>query len=254
MSRAVRITVGAVVAGTLAFVALVAGVMSASDRGAGGGFFDAFDTQYLDTEYLDTYATAEVLDVDDEWDWPTVDVRWTTPDDELVVTAVDWEWTDVMPEVGDDVEVVYDSADPEWAFAADDPYVDSAPAVTGGQEDEPVAATDAAADGGAVGTVAGWVSLGALAALVVTVVLTVVAAVRAPVPAGRDVPAGPYGPPGHVGHFYPPPHQLPPHQLPQQQFPQQLPPQQPAGQPVPGHPGGASVSRSSGQGDGWSAP
>lgn len=239
MSRAVRITIGAVVAGTLAFVALVAGVVSASDRGAGGGFFDAFDTQYTDTEYLDTYATAEVLDVDDEWDWPTVDVRWTTPDDEVVVTAVDWEWTDVMPEIGDDVEVVYDSADPEWAFAADDPYVDSAPALADGQDDEPVETSDAAPGGGAVGAVAGWVALGALAALVVTVVLTVVAAVRAPAPADRDIPAGPYGRPGHVGQYYPP----------QQTAPQQL-----AGQPVPGHPGGPSAARSSGQGDGWSAP
>jgi|GEM_PF-4710737 len=197
MSRAVRITVGAVVAGTLAFVALVAGVMAATS-GAGGGFFDD-----LAMDSVDTYATAEVLDVDDDWDWPTVDVRWTTEDGEVVVTFVDWEWTDVLPEVGDDVEVVYQAADPEFAYAADDPYVETVLMLDAPVPDD---GGSAAADGtDDLTRVAGHVSLAALLGLVITVLITVVAAVRAPAPAdvaARSSVLGPYETQGFVGQPY----------------------------------------------------
>ncbi len=202
MSRAVRITVGSVLAGVLAFVAIVAGAMSAGS-GAGPGFFDG-----LSTEGLDASATAEVLDVDDYVDWPTVDVRWTTPDGEVVVTYVDWEWTPDLPAVGDQVEVVYDPADPEYAFAADDPYVEdgagSAPAGPGEEE----ASADEPDDGGLART-AGWVALGALLGLVVTAVVTVVAAVRAPAPrprtdayAGQPYPGAPFPGQAYAGQTY----------------------------------------------------
>ncbi|WP_380166572.1 hypothetical protein [Jannaschia sp. R86511] len=194
MSRTVRITVGAVVAGTLAFVALVAGVMAAAP--GPGGFLTGLDEWGPDA--VDTTATAEVLDVDDEGDWPTVDVRWTTPDGEVVVTYVDWEWSDDLPVVGDRVDVVYDASDPELAFAADDPWVADVVAGPAGAEDA-VEPTDAEADGaGATAGVAGWVALGALLALLVTVAVTVVAAVRAPRPSTT-----PWDHPGAVAAFPP---------------------------------------------------
>lgn len=176
MSRSVRITVGAVIAGALAFVAIVAGAMSSV--GSYGYYGDPFMEDW--TIGVDTAATAEVLDVDDDTydDWPMVDVRYTTDDGELVVTAVDWEWTDDFPEVGDQVEVMYEAADPEWAFAADDPYVTEELAAA--DEGEGTSPDTAAATGSAVAEVAGWVALAALLGVVLTTVLTVVAAVLAP--------------------------------------------------------------------------
>ena len=212
MSRAVRITVGSVVAGVLAFVALVSGVMAAAGSGGGGDPFAFLDAG------VDTPATAEVLDVDEYDDWLTVDVRWTTPDGEVVVTYVDWEWGE-LPEVGDEVEVIYDAADPEFAFAADDPYVSDGRAGAGSATypgpaagsdevlDEDEAALGAGAD---LSRTAGWVSLAALLGLVVTAVVTIIAAVRVPaaptqaqVPSGFDVlPPLPY-PPYPYQHAYP---------------------------------------------------
>ena len=209
MSRAVRITVGSVVAGVFAFVALVSGVIAAVGSGGGGEGFG------LDAG-VDTPATAEVLDVDVYDDWTTVDVRWTTPDGEVVVTYVDWEWG-TLPEIGDEVEVLYDAADPELAYAADDPYVSQGQLDAGAGSG---AGTDGAPDEGAalgvdLSRTAGWVSLASLLGLVVTTVVTVVAAVRAPaapatapVPGGFDVlpplsyPAGPHpaGPYQQVPH------------------------------------------------------
>ncbi|MFC6851566.1 hypothetical protein [Aquipuribacter hungaricus] len=206
MSRAARTAAGAVVAGVLAFVALVSMVMSfAGPGGDGPGLFEGWDL-----ETLDTPATAEVLDVDDNWDWPTVDVRWTTEDGEVVVTYVDWEWGE-LPEVGDQVGVVYDSADPEYAFAADDPYVDGVldgtlggPAPT----DEVVGTEDAvAAEDAALARASGYVALASLAGLVLTVLVTVVAVVRAPAPVRQPhvpsvyeapLPSGAWGPPGQA--------------------------------------------------------
>jgi len=182
MSRAVRITVGSVVATVLAFVAIVATVMSVAGAGAG-----ARPDGWGDWAGVDTPATAEVLDVDDS-SWPTVDVRWTTAEGEVVVTYVDWEWGE-LPEVGDEVGVLYDAADPEFAYAADDPYVAGAlddPAgaagTDGGAADEGEGEDAASAADTAPARTAGWVALAALAGLVVTVVVTVVAAVRAPAP------------------------------------------------------------------------
>ena len=193
MSRAVRTTVGSVVAGVLAFVALVSGVMAAVGSGGGGDPFALLDAG------VDTPATAEVLDVDEDDDWPTVDVRWTTPDGEVVVTYVDWEWGE-LPEVGDEVEVLYDAAAPEFAFAADDPYVSDVRAGAGSSTDPGSAAgsdevldKDEAAPGAGddLSRIAGWVSLAALLSLVVTAVVTIVAAVRAPAaPTPAQVPSG----------------------------------------------------------------
>lgn len=165
--------VGSVLAGVLAFVALVAGSMAAA------GSVGLGDDPFGFGAGVDTPATAEVLDVDvQDPTWPTVDVRWTTADGEVVVTFVDWEWSDDLPAVGDQVEVLYDSADPEWAFAADDPYASGAEVVDQDTSEEPVA--DGPQDG--LETTAGWVALTALLGLAVTAVVTVVAAVRAPAP------------------------------------------------------------------------
>lgn len=180
MSRAVRITVGSVLVGVLAFVALVAGTMSATSGWDGGDLFgdpaDAYDTP----------GTAEVLDVDDYGDgWPAVDVRFTTPDGEVVVTYLEWEWADELPELGDDVDIVYDDTDPEFAVAAADPWL---------QDGDPPADAVPGTDRGATAQVAGWVALAALLGVLVGAVVTVVAAVRAPAPARHEpvhVP-GPY--------------------------------------------------------------
>lgn len=198
MSRAARTAVGGVLAGVLAFVALVSMVMSFGG-GGGPGLLQGWDV-----ETMDTAATAEVLDVDDDLDWPTVDVRWTTEDGEVVVTWVDWQWGEV-PEVGDQVEVVYDAADPEYAYAADDPYVDGvldgpAPADEAAGTDE-----DVAPAGSTLSRTSGWVALASLAALVLTVLATVVAVVRAPAPVPQvhvpsvyeaPLPSGAWAPPG----------------------------------------------------------
>lgn len=171
MSRAARITVGGVVSGVLAFVAVVAALMSGL---SGSGFLsdDGWSAAVADES-----AVAEVLDVDDDPGWPTVDIRLTTADGEVVVTWVDWEHRDELPAVGDEIDIVYDSFDPEYAFAADDPNVSGA--VPGG--DGTAFASDQEAEG-AVAQVAGWAALGALAGLALTVLLTVLAAVVAPSP------------------------------------------------------------------------
>lgn len=169
---------GGVVAGTLLLVALVAGVMAAASSGPG----------WLAEEWFegspDSEATAEVLDVDEEeFDWVTVDIRWTTDDGEVVVTWIDW-YDEQLPDVGDQVDIVYDSTDPEYSvFAADDPYVDELTEAGSTVRDEPSGAADGSAS---AGEVAGWVALGALVLLVLTVLATVVAAVRAPAPTRHE--------------------------------------------------------------------
>lgn len=173
MSRAVRITVGSVVAGVLAFVALVSGVMAAAGSGGGGDPFAFLDAG------VDTPATAEVLDVDDyDPSWPMVDVRWTTPEGEVVVTYIEWERGE-LPEIGDEVEVLYDPADPEYALPAGDaaggPDTSAGSDVAGEGEAAPGAGDD-------LFRTAGWVSSVALLGVVVTAVVTSVAAVRAPAP------------------------------------------------------------------------
>ncbi len=169
---------GSVLAGVLLLVAMVAGVLA----GTTGGGVDRFLGEVM-AEDLSGSAQAEVLDVDDEFDptWPTVDVRFTTDDGEVVVTYVDWEWSDEVPEVGDTVEVAYDPLDPEWAFAADDPYVDGA---AGGTPSSPADSVVARA--------AGLVALGALGAVVLVAVLTVVAVATAPARTVAAPPAGPF--------------------------------------------------------------
>lgn len=220
MSRAARVTAGALVTGVLGFVAVVAGLMSGAAAWDGG--FEAMSDGLFE-DGVDTPATAEVLDVDDIGDgWPTVDVRWTTGAGEVVVTYVDWEWSDDLPEVGEEVDVMYDAADPEWAFAAADPFVDDLAADAAAEEaaaqdgSAEVGATAvgstgevAASSGGGVAEVAGWVALSALLGMVVTAVVTVVAAARAPAPvrdwAGQHWGVGQGGAGGGQGPGWVPP-------------------------------------------------
>lgn len=163
MSRTARITTGAVLAGVLAFVALVAAVVAGFSAAVGGTW---------EAAGADEVAVAEVLDVDDDLGWATVDVRYTTTEGEVVVSWVDWEHREQLPVVGDTVEVVYDPLDPEWVFSSDDP------AVTG--EDGAAGPAAEVSDGGAVARTAGWVALAALGGLVLTAVVTLVAALAAP--------------------------------------------------------------------------
>ena len=89
--------------------------------------------------------------------------------------------------------MLYDAADPEFAYAADDPYVSQGrlDAGSGSGEGTDGAPDDGAAPGDDLSRTAGWVSLASLLGLVVTTVVTVVAAVRAPAaPATAPVPGG----------------------------------------------------------------
>lgn len=106
--------------------------------------------------------------------------RLTTAEGEVVVTWVDWEHHDDLPAVGAEIDIVYDPLDPEYAFAADDPYVTGAAQGSGSTTVPDVSAA------GAVPEVAGWVALGGLGGLVITVLLTVLAALRAPAPSRPD--------------------------------------------------------------------
>jgi hypothetical protein len=184
VSRAARITIGSVIAGALVFVALVAGVMSGTSTIS--RVLDPYGSDSWLAAGADTPASAEVLDFDDDgFGWTSLDVRWTTTDGEVVVTYVDWSHRDDVPAIGDQVEILYDPLDPEWAFAADDPFVGGVAADDETAEESAAAAEAAAAARAPVERAAGWVSLTALVGFVVTVVVTVVAAVRAPSP-GRE--------------------------------------------------------------------
>ncbi|WP_336922099.1 DUF3592 domain-containing protein [Aquipuribacter sp. SD81] len=193
MSRTARAATGAALVGVLLLVAAVAAVVAATaGSGPGGAWADPF---FLE-EDLSATAEAEVLDVDEGDDW--VDVRWTTEDDETVVTGLDWSWSSTLPEVGDSVTVVYDPADPEWSsYAAEDPWVElPSPA------DEVPDASSADVTAAAAGVVraAGWTALGALGAAVLAALVTVVAVVRAPAaprpPSGPVTVAPGWAPPG----------------------------------------------------------
>jgi hypothetical protein len=140
-------------------------------------------------------ASATVLDVDSTGDSGigfdySVDVEFPTADG-TEVAWVDWPDDDAPPRVGDEVEVSYDSFDPDWLEIVSD---QEGPADAG-----------AADSGSRPGVVAAWG--GGFSALTLAVlVTTVVWARRAPKPE-RPGPFGSYGYPppyGYPGYVYGP--------------------------------------------------
>lgn len=214
MSRGVRLAIGLSVAGVLLLASLVSVVVGAVL--AGGGSSDAFfEDEYFDEGYADDYMTAradaEVLDVDDDFGWTWVDVRFSAAG-EVVVTGFDWDG-EPPPRVGDVVEVAYDPTDPEYAAA-----VDTGTDVPGAQDVGPDPSTAAPVEVG-TGTpssavTAFWVAgvSGGLALL--AVVLAIVWAARAPEPGSRA---------GHTHGYWSPPAAGAPPPLPQPYAPPQAP-------------------------------
>lgn len=149
MTRTVRIWSGAVVAGVLLLIALVAGVIAGASSAGNVGDFLSSPTEPVDTR-------AEILDIDDDpflGGVTYVDISLTDARDEVVVTYVEW-FGDADPQLGAMMDIVYDATDPEYAFDALDPIV-------GGAGQAPDADQGAGGSDG-VGRVAGWVALAAL--------------------------------------------------------------------------------------------
>lgn len=206
MSRGARLAIGLSTAGVLLLVALVSvvvgAVLSAGDSDF--AFVDELDDAYVD-EYLTATAQAEVLDVDDEFGWTWVDVRFDAGA-EVVVTGFDWTGSGT-PQLGDTIEVAYDPADPEYAAAAEPVQ---RPADAG--PDPSVAAPLAEDDGGtpASAVAAFWVAGTSGALAVVVLGLTLFWSSRAGGPAGPPAYQLPQGYQPLPGSPLPPGHQLPP--------------------------------------------
>lgn len=159
MTRTARIWSGAVMAGVLLLIALVAGVIAAVSSADVGDFLSS------PTEPVD--ARAEILDIDDDpflGGVTYVDISFTDDSNEVVVTYVEW-FGDAGPQLGETMAIVYDATDPEYAFDALDPIV-------GGADQAPDAGQRAGGSDG-VGRVASWVALAALIAGLLVGALTV---------------------------------------------------------------------------------
>ncbi len=202
MSRTARIASGAILAGVLLVVALVAGVIAAVGSASGVG-----DILLGPTDPID--ARAEILDIDDD-PFPGmplfVDISFVDDRDEVVVTYAEWVSTS-DPQLGATMDIVYDATDPEFAWDARDPIV-------GGVGDTGDAAADA--DSSVIPQVATWTALGSLLAALLVGALTVPWALAKPArgqpspPAAWYAPPTNYPPPGHPPPGHPPPGYPPP--------------------------------------------
>ena len=254
MSRGARLAVGLSLAGVLlgvSLVSVVVGAVLAAD-GSSDAFFDDqyfddqyFDDEYFDEGYLDEYMTArtdaEVLDVDDEYGWTWVDVRFSAAG-EVVVTGFDWDG-EPAPRVGDLVEVAYDPTDPEYAMAT------GASDVPGTQDVGPDPSVAAPIEGDTApppsAVTAFWVAgvSGGLALL--AVVLTVVWSARAPEPRPRA---------GHMHGYWSPPGVGAPPLLPRPHPGQPYSGQLYSGQPYSGQTTGAQPYAPPPAPTGWGTP
>jgi hypothetical protein len=124
VSRGARLLVGLSVTGLLVLLTLVALVVGGAARM--GTTPPAGPFAELDPADLPARADAEVLDVDVDSGWTTLDVRFDSGQ-EVVVTWVDWTVDAPTPRLGQLVPVAFDPYDPEYTSVLDTGLLDVAP-------------------------------------------------------------------------------------------------------------------------------